>query len=287
MIWLLFSFLAAFFNSLLAVFSKKALLKADPYLVIFSQRFLSILVLAPLLFFIDIPTLGNQFWMALVINVVLNLINWILFMYAIKISDLSLVAPLVTLTPLFLLLTSPFIIGEIPTYLGMAGVLLIVVGSYVLNIKKSEKGLLAPFKSLLKQKGPRIMILVAFIWSITSVYDKIGVQNSSPLFWVIAMNGFSACLMLPLVWNLSKNIKVQVRNTWKLLLGVGFANITLLYFQFTALTLTLVSYVISIKRTSAIFSVIFGFFIFKEKGIKERLLGAVIMVGGVVLITLS
>lgn len=287
MIWLLFSFLAAFFTSLLAVFSKKALRKADAYLVIFSQRFISILVLAPLLFFIDIPILGNQFWMALVINVVLNLINWVLYMYAIKISDLSLVAPLVTLTPLFLLLTSPFIIGEIPSILGFVGVLLIVVGSYVLNIKKSEKGVLAPFKSLLKQKGPRIMILVAFIWSVTSVYDKIGVQNSSPLFWVIAVNGFSALLMFPLVWNLSKNVKWQIQETWKYLLGVGFANITLLYFQFTALTLTLVSYVISIKRTSAIFSVLFGYFLFKERGVKERLLGAAIMVGGVVLITIS
>jgi uncharacterized membrane protein len=47
-----------------------------------------------------------------------------------------------------------------------------------------------------------------------------------------------------------------------------------------------VAYVISIKRTSVIISILFGYLIFKEKGIKERLLGAVIMVIGVLFITL-
>ncbi|MGZ7066894.1 MAG: hypothetical protein ACXVHT_01170 [Methanobacterium sp.] len=46
-------------------------------------------------------------------------------------------------------------------------------------------------------------------------------------------------------------------------------------------------YVIAIKRTSTIMSVLFGSLIFKEKGIKGRLLGAGIMVLGVILITLS
>jgi len=54
-----------------------------------------------------------------------------------------------------------------------------------------------------------------------------------------------------------------------------------------AISLTLVAYVIAIKRTSVIISVIFGHSIFKEKGIKERLLGAIIMVIGVLFITLS
>lgn len=56
--------------------------------------------------------------------------------------------------------------------------------------------------------------------------------------------------------------------------------------QMTAVSLTLVPYVIAIKRTSTIMSTIAGRLIFKEKNIKERLLGVVIMVIGVVLITL-
>ena len=57
--------------------------------------------------------------------------------------------------------------------------------------------------------------------------------------------------------------------------------------QMIAINLTFVAYVISVKRTSALFSVILGKIILKEKGIKERLLGAAIMVSGVFLITIS
>ena len=47
------------------------------------------------------------------------------------------------------------------------------------------------------------------------------------------------------------------------------------------------AYVIAIKRTSVCFGVIWGHLIFHEKGVKERLTGAIVMVLGVVLIILS
>jgi drug/metabolite transporter (DMT)-like permease len=43
---------------------------------------------------------------------------------------------------------------------------------------------------------------------------------------------------------------------------------------------------ISIKRTSSIFSVLYGHFLFKEKNIRERLIGAIIMLVGAALIIL-
>ena len=55
--------------------------------------------------------------------------------------------------------------------------------------------------------------------------------------------------------------------------------------HFTALSMTDVAYMISVKRTSLIFSVIYGKFLFGEKNTGERLLGSVLMVAGVVLIT--
>ncbi len=54
--------------------------------------------------------------------------------------------------------------------------------------------------------------------------------------------------------------------------------------QMTALSLTLVAYVIAIKRTSAVFSVILGWAIFRERGFKARLLGSSIMLLGVIAI---
>jgi len=55
-------------------------------------------------------------------------------------------------------------------------------------------------------------------------------------------------------------------------------------FQIYAISLTLVAYVSAFKRISAVLSVFRGRLIFKEKEIRERVLGATIMVLGVFII---
>ncbi|MDD1662084.1 MAG: hypothetical protein LUQ49_06445, partial [Methanomicrobiales archaeon] len=54
-----------------------------------------------------------------------------------------------------------------------------------------------------------------------------------------------------------------------------------------AYTLQIVPYVIAVKRLSILFSVLIGGLIFREEGIRYRVLGALIMIGGVALIVLS
>ena len=51
-----------------------------------------------------------------------------------------------------------------------------------------------------------------------------------------------------------------------------------------AISLTKVAYMISVKRTSLIIGVVYGYFLFKEKNIRERLLGAFLMFLGFVMI---
>ncbi len=57
--------------------------------------------------------------------------------------------------------------------------------------------------------------------------------------------------------------------------------------HFVAISMTDVAYMISVKRTSLLFSVLYGHFLFGEEDITQRLLGSSIMVMGVILITLS
>ena len=56
--------------------------------------------------------------------------------------------------------------------------------------------------------------------------------------------------------------------------------------QFAAFELAIVPYVISVKRTSAIFSVLWGKQFFKEEEFKSRFIGAIIVVAGLVIIKL-
>jgi len=286
MLWFIFAFLTAFFEATKDVLSKKSLKDIDEYVVAWSLPCFALPFLLPLLLFTEIPPLGERFWLALVTGGTLYAFTLVLYMKALKSSDLSITVPMLTFTPLFLLITSPLMVGEFPGIFGLIGIFLIVAGSYLLNINKKSQGYLAPFKALLKEKGPRLMLVVAFIWSITANIDKIGLQNSSPLFWVIAVDIYVALLMLPLCTFRRNRKTAQIRANWRALLTLGlFGGLTAVC-QMTAISLTLVAYVISIKRTSAIGGVLFGYLIFKEKGIRARLVGAIVMVFGVLFITL-
>ncbi len=287
MTWLVLAILTAFFESLKDVFSKKSLNFLDEYLVACVGMLVASVSLLPILAVVGIPTLGPNFGMAIVIGGCLNVVAYTLYVKAIRIADLSLTSPLSTLTPLFLLITSPLIVREVPTLWDGVGVFLIVIGSYVLNLKSSSEGFFAPLRSIFRNKGTRMMVVVAFIWSITSTFDKVGVMNSSPIFWAIVLFAFIGLGILPLVILKSKHPIQGMRAHWKLLLAAGLANGIGVGCQMVAVGLVAVTQVIAVKRLSALISVGFGYFLFGEKGIRERLLGAAIMVSGVVVMAIG
>ncbi|MEG4531421.1 EamA family transporter [Microcoleus sp. D2_18a_D3] len=286
MTWLILGLLTAFFEAVKDVFGKQNLKKSDEYVVAWSLSFFSVIFLTPWVLYTGIPPLNSQFWLALLIGGSINAVTALLYIKAIKLSDLSLTLPLVALTPLFMLVTSPLIVGEYPKFFDYIGILLIVAGSYLLNIKEKSKGYLAPFKALLDEPGPKLMLIVAFLWSIASNCDKIGVTNSYPIFWLFSLFGTMTVLLLPVLLYKTPNPGQKILKQLPMLAAMGFFNAIGVIFQMQALTLTLVVQVIAIKRTSVLMGVLFGHFIFKEKDIQERLLGAGIMILGVLFISL-
>ncbi len=279
--------LTAFFESMKDVFSKKSLENTDDYIVSWSYSFFSLPFLIPILFFTEIPYLSIRFWIILIITGVFGSISTILYMKAIKSSDLSITTPMLTFVPLFLLITSPIMLGEFPDPIGLIGIMLIFSGSYLLNIKEINAGYLSPFRKLLKEKGPKLMLLVAFLWSISSNLHKMGIEASSPILWVISTEIFFTIILTPIMFYKSQKNLNQIKTGWKALIPIGCFSALSLIFQMNALKLALVVYVISVKRTSVVLDVLLGCCIFKEKNLTERLAGAAIMAVGVLFIGLS
>jgi uncharacterized membrane protein len=287
MSWFLFAISTAFLESVRDIFNKKTVSQIDEYILVFSFNLLTAIFAFPLLLFNEIPNLGNNFFYALIAIGIFNTIAFLLFFKAIKASDLSIVAPITTLSPIFLLITSPLLVGEFPNFIGILGIFIIVIGAYVLKFQNKSQGYLAPFKSLFKETGSRLMFGVVLVWSITANVDKIGVQNSSPILWTITAHLSVAIFILPIVfWKSKINIQ-NIKSNFRNLILIGFINTLAILCQMSALQLALVSFVIAVKRTSALFNVLWGWLIFKEQGIKERIVGSIIMIVGVVVITLS
>lgn len=176
MSWLIFSLLNAFFHSISAVIGKRGAQKLDVYSTAWAQSFFGLFIIIPLTVLTgSLQPVNHIFWVALFLSSVLHVVAIILYFRALKDSPISLVMPVLALTPVFLLITSPLIVGEFPTLLGIIGILTTVIGSYVLNLSKRSRGLFEPLISIVREKGTREMFIVAFIWSIASNTDKIGV----------------------------------------------------------------------------------------------------------------
>ncbi len=52
-----------------------------------------------------------------------------------------------------------------------------------MHVDKIRGGFLAPLKAIASEKGSLLMLVVAAIWSISAVYDKVATVDSSPPFY--------------------------------------------------------------------------------------------------------
>jgi uncharacterized membrane protein len=289
MLWFIYAIGAAVGNAAKDALRKGILKDCDEYSLAFFAMALSALFLLPIALWQGIPPIGKNFLYLVVLSGVSISIAQLLILKGLKHSDLSLCSPMLTFSPAILLITSPLIIGEYPNLLGVCGVLLIVIGAYLLNISKFREGILSPFRHLARDKGPRYFLIVAVIFGISANFDKLGVNSSSPSFWVLSVNSLSAFILLIILLT-RKNLKQSMRKTigmGRYVIILGIINMIMLMLQMNAVKLAQVPYVISVKRSSAIFGVIFGALFFKEKGFRERMLGVSIMVIGVMLIAFS
>ena len=293
MTWLYFSLAAATFESLRDVFSKIIINKGsqplDEYLVAWALRAFTLIIYIPLILFSrqPIPIIGQDFWWALLADAALSTVGGILYMRALRIGDISLTIPLMGFSPLFLVIASPFTLHELPSNTQIIGIILICFGVYVLNLSPKQNNLFAPLLSLINTQASRLMITVAALWALTTSFDKIGAKNSSPLFFSAALYSCTALMMLPIV--------VVYSSQWVSKLKKNFFNLSLLgslkavdmWFHVTAIGLTVAANSVAVRQTSLLMSIGLGYYVFKEKNIKERLLGGLIMMIGVFLLSFS
>jgi len=286
MTWLAFALLAAVADGTKDFVSKRTLAASSPYVVSWAL----FTVAAPLLLVAaattEPPELGPRFIPAVVATCVVYVGAVILYMSALKASDLSLSLPMISFTPALLLLTGPLVLGELPPAAGIGGVGVIVLGAYLLNLKDARIGILEPFRSLAKERGPRLMLVVALLFSVTATTAKVTVQQSSPLWAFATMYSFSAAIFNVYVWGRRKITVSELKQSWRAILLIGalvaVAELGVAY----GLSLALAVYVVSVKRLSILVGVVLGVAFLKERQGATRLLGAAVMIAGILLITL-
>ena len=235
------------------------------------------------LFYDDFSIDLKQYLLPGLILIFIGLLSAILFLKAIKQSDLSLTIPLLSLSPMFSSIFSLFFLNEKLSNIQYSGVFLIILGTLVLYSKKlSLNEILKSFKIILNNNSAKLMIIVSIIWSLTPVLDKLCLKNSS-----INIHGLiqSFGMVIALAFLLKKNSKAEIRSikkNWQIiLLTISMGTIATIL-QFYAILSSYVPIMESIKRSvGQLSSVFLGKLFFNEEVTKPKVMGVIILSIGV------
>ena len=250
------------------------------------------------------------FVLYLMLNALLEGTAILLNYRALQVSPLSFCVPFLALTPVFLLPIGKFFLHEQIVAGMVVGVFIVVVGSLVINRQLFANGWLEPAKEILRQKGSRYMMLVAFLLATTAALDKwfvtsggvaaFGDRLSRSFTLSIGKSVMLALFFVGLAWwrlrgNKNSAVASVQQNVWtqpwrdvpKWILLAAFFEGIVLVLQLLAVQFTVAAIVISIKRSGILLACAVGWFVFKERGITDRVIGSCVMIAGVVIFFLT
>ena len=279
---------------------------------------LALLVVIVCGFGLQLPPIGAAlkispavaFVMYLLLNALLEGTAILLNYRALQVSPLSFCVPFLALTPVFLLPIGKFFLHEQIVAGMIIGVVLVVVGSLVINRQLFASGWLEPAKAIVREKGSRYMMLVAFLLAMTAALDKwfvtsggdvaFGERLSRSFTLAIGKSVMLALFFVGLAWwrlraNKNSAVSTVQKNLWTqawrevpqwIVLAAFFEGIVLVL-QLLAVQFTVAAIVISIKRSGILLACVLGWFMFKERGITDRVIGSCVMISGVAVFFLT
>lgn len=289
--WILLGLLCALLTGTSSALTKKLLGRSSEGVVGWGRLLFSIPGLAAVAWtFRETSMLSGSFWPLIAVMIPLELTAYVSYLRAIRTAPISLADPFLAFTPLIAALTGWLFLGERVTAGGLAGVVIVTAGAYVLLIDRAADGILAPFHAMARIPAIRLMLLTAGLYALTSVLGKRAIALSGPTLFPFLYFSANAVAFTPIALREASTggaLLRSVRQQWPLyLLAGGITSMALLAHSF-GIQRAPVAYFLSIKRLSLLVSVLYGGLWFREDSLPQRFLGAGLMLAGSVLIIVS
>ena len=286
MLWFTLALTSALTMSASDVLSKRLSRRVSDFTNVWIRFFYAAPFMLLVLLLIDRPPLDGVFWLALAALLPLEITAWFLYLKAIRLSPLGLTIPFLGLTPVLLLVVPRLLLGEQVSALGAVGVFTVALGVYLLNVGRTSEGWWGPLAAIRSEPGSKLMIVVAALFSVTATLGKVLILHSSPLFVAAVYFPLLAGVLTPVALARPRLRREMIRYPGQsALIGLAFALMALSHYY--AIELAQVAYMIAVKRTSLIFATLWGWLLFKEEAVRERLTGAVVIVLGVLLVAMA
>lgn len=290
--WFYLALLSAFFNALANIARRTHGSLAQPAELAWWTGLFSIPLGVGLVLVGERPLwTGSGYILPAFLIAALSSYGHVLLFRAYKFADASTVSPVSNLLPVFLVITSFLILGSTPSAMGLAGILLVVMGLYYSSVS-GKHTLGHPLRQILKNKGSRAMLGWVLLMAVSTAFTKVALQTAAAEYLMLVILiiefVFISLYMLfrPRKHRIRHGEKVIRRWGWHVAAIAVFATLNV-YFMFKAVDLVDPSYVLAVKRLDVLLTILLAGLFLKEKHILRRFKGSVIAVIGVMIIFLA
>jgi drug/metabolite transporter (DMT)-like permease len=201
-------------------------------------------------------------------------------------GDISIVGPVLATSPVFAILPDYLMTGALPRGLGWLGIALTVAGT--ISLSRNPRGRFAP-RELLRREDALCTLAAAIVLGVLSGVDRRAALALGVPSYLLALHAtmWTGCAVL---------VALRRRPAFVAALAPSRLGAVLLHAAFVmagavllmyAVTLVPASYVNSVRRMGAVFSVLLGSALFDEPGLGDRLRGAVMASAGAALLLLG
>ncbi len=201
-------------------------------------------------------------------------------------GDLSVVYPLCQTSMIYVPLWGIIFLGERLSLFGVSGILLVIFGTYSIQLQHlSLTELVRPFSNL-KSSSVKFALAAGFIYSIGSIAEKVGVGNYSPLYFTYIL---VQVMLLFMTFNIIRAkyrplLMEELLENWHLILISGPVMMaSFLTFRY-GLNLSPVSYAVPVRQVSIVIGVLIGILMLREPFGRFRLVSSILILAGAALI---
>jgi len=228
-------------------------------------------------------------WACVLATGLLHALYFLFLSEAYERGELSLVYPLARGSgSLLVTLLAPVLLGEVVTPGGATGIGLVVLGLFGVAGGPELTGH-GQSRLLAQWRAPHVAMALLTGLSIAgySLVDKVGVSLVHPTLYQILMMGGAFLALTPYVLLRQRQSLASLKGEWRTVAFVGIFSFVAYQLVLFALRLAKVAYVVAAREVSIVFGAALGAAFLAERHGARRVLAAVSIAAGTVLIGLS
>lgn len=285
--WIPLALISATFFGVQHLLAKKAMQGVGDWTGGALWLMVAALILGPLILVQPVESVPGYFWPVIILRGALEVVGLTLYLRAHRSGDITLVTPILNLSPVLVLVSSALIAAEVPSVVALAGCIVVTVGAYWLGMVGSNSSdPLAPFRLMRENKPMSQMLAATIVWAFTTSLHSVAIAATNVYFYagvgtlVLAVFFVAGALLFECKDFLGRIMKADVAKP----VGLGIVNtlgfITMLVAQSGGAD----SSVQSIKHLSIVIAAIGAWWYFKEP-LAKRIAPIAVMVVGAILVS--